>query len=164
MKCDGLKIMALALVSVMVAMVFGCSSECYENRNALPLAEFYVADDSGRVEQKVSLDSVEVVGIGVPGDSILWDGGTMQSLYLPFRTDSDTTGYRFTDMRTGAYDVITFVYTRSPRFVSAECGVSFVYGIQEIYTIGSLIDSVTCPTGEITSKNIENLKIYLRHE
>lgn len=151
-------------IAIVLFILTGCSSECYENKNALPLASFVVFDSNTNQAQPVSVDSMQVVGIGVPGDSILWDGGTMSSLFIPFRTDSDTTQYRFTELRSGATDIATFIYSRSPRFVSAECGVSFVYTIQSISTLGVFIDSITCPAGEITNKNIENLKIYLHHE
>lgn len=158
------KLLPTISIAILLTIIAACSSECLENKNALPLALFVVANDSNSTVQQVSVDSIRVTGIGAPGDSVLWDGGSMQTLYIPFRTDSDTTQYRFTEMRSGVSDIVTFIYTRSPRFVSNECGVSFVYDIRSITSQGVLIDSVTCELGEITNKNIENLKIYLRHE
>lgn len=145
---------------------WGCSSEeCLQNRNALPLAGFYNSFDS---KQTVSIDSLEVYGVGAPGDSILSPGTQpLSQLYLPFRLDSDTTKYVFRYLhkelaQQNIVDTVTFIYSRDPRFVSSACGVSYVFGIKEIKTTGLLIDSVTCPMGEITNMDSENLNIYFR--
>lgn len=153
----------LVIIGIIVAMG-SCSSECYDNQNALPLAKF-----SNALGGELQLDSVEVFGIGAPGDSILWEGGATNSLYLPFRVDSDTTAYVFRTLPADSLsvtvsDTVTFIYDRAPRFVSAECGVSYVYKIRDIKCTGELIDSVVCPGGEITNANVDNLIIYLRDE
>lgn len=140
--------------------VASCSETCNENRNALPLAGLYASGDNS---QRISLDSLRVVGVGVPGDSALYDGNTrIEQLYLPFRIDSDTTCYVFSDSHLygGARDTVTFVYSRTPRFVSEECGVSYLFDIRRITSQGVLIDSVTCPEGFIDNVNSENLRIY----
>lgn len=150
----------LALPAVLLVMA-GCGSECYENQNALPLAKFRYVEDSVSVE--CSMDSLLVYGLGAPGDSLLWDGGTVAQLYLPFRVDSDTTQYVFEHMRLPIRDTVTFRYERAPRLVSAECGVSYVYKMLSVGSTGPFIDSVVCPAGEITNKNIDNLVIYLHN-
>lgn len=144
---------------VLLASVAGCGSECYENQNALPLAEFYVNDTA---QIQVAIDSVEVIGVGSPNDSVLWDGGTTDKLYLPFRVTSDTTAYRFHRLNSGLEDVVTFVYDRAPVFVSEACGVSYEYRIKDITWQGTMIDSVTCPGGVINNVNATNLYIYFR--
>lgn len=147
------------LFILLALLVASCSDTCSENKNALPLAGFY---PSGGTE-KISLDSLGVTGVGIPGDSALSEGGTrIDRLYLPFRIDSDTTRYVFRDAHLygGARDTVTFIYSRTPRFVNVECGVSYIFGIRSITSQGVLIDSVTCPTGFIDNSNLENLKIY----
>lgn len=150
----------------MAASIAGCSTdECLQNSNALPLAAFY---NSAEQPQKVSIDSLEVYGIGAPGDSILSKGqSAVSQLYLPFRLNSDTTRYvfRYLHKELAAYnlmDTIVFIYSRQPRFVSSACGVSYVFGMDSIYCSGVLIDSVTCPAGEITNMATENINIYFR--
>ncbi len=136
-----------------------CSETCMENKNALPLAGFYA---SGGTEM-ITLDSLEVTGVGMSGDFALMDVGTgADRLYLPFKIDSDTTRYVFRDphLYGGVSDTVTFVYSRTPRFVNVECGVSYLFGIKQITCQGVLIDSVTCPTGFIDNHNTENLRIY----
>lgn len=151
---------------VFLAIAWGCSSdECLQNRNALPLAGFY---NSSKPETKVSIDSLEVYGIGAPGDSLLSPGtSAVNELYLPFRLDRDTTRYvfRYLHKELAKYDItdtVTFIYSRQARFVSSACGVSYVFGMDSIRCSTNLIDSVTCPAGEITNMDTENLHIYFR--
>ena len=151
---------------LMVAMMAACGSdECYQNKNALPLAGFFSSQPD---HAKISVDSVQVMGVGVPSDSILSKGNQrISELYLPFRLDTDTTKYQFRyiqkalaalDLR----DTITFIYSREPRFVSSACGVSYAFVIKEIRHTIVLIDSVACPAGEITNMATQNLQIYFR--
>lgn len=147
----------ICLLSLTLAV--SCKETCTDNKNALPLAGFYA---SGGTE-KISLGSLEVVGVGVSEDTALYSGeSAIDRLYLPFKIDSDTTRYVFrnTGSEQGGRDTVTFVYSRTPRFVNVECGVSYIFGIREITCQGVLIDSVTCPTGFIDNRNAENLRIY----
>ena len=155
-----------AVAGVSLSLMTGCATdECMQNRNALPLAGFYAS--TGRHE-KIALDSIKVLGLGAPGDSVLFDGHSRVSqLYLPFRLDTDTTRYLFLyeQKQLAALDIcdtLTFIYDRTPRFVSSACGVSYVFTIKEIRNSGILIDSVACPAGEITNMAAENLEIYFR--
>lgn len=156
----------MTTAAVFLLVGWGCSSdECLQNKNALPLAGFYDTADS---KKQVSIDSLEVYGIGAPGDSILFTGTQpVNQLYLPFRLDNDTTRYVFRYLhkelvKYNITDTVVFIYTRQPRFVSSACGVSYVFGIDKIKNSTNLIDSVTCPAGEITNMATENLHIYFR--
>lgn len=148
--------------AALIALVSGCNDTCTENKNALPLAGFYVSD--GVSEQSTSVDSLKVWGAGAPGDSILSSAReTKTELYLPLRIDSDTTEYYFERRAFGSFSQskVRFIYSRTPRFASVECGVSYLYGIEAIECSGNLIDSIVCPSGFIDNTNSENLKIYL---
>ena len=159
-------IWAVLAVTMSVSVLTSCSEECTDNKNALPLAGFYSSETPA---EKVSVSGLEVYGLGAPNDSILSPGSeTKGEVYLPFRIDSDTTAYVFRYSYTEAgdsipkvmADTVTFVYSRTPRFVNVECGVSYNFGIRDIVTKGELIDSVTCPMGYIDNADIENLRIY----
>lgn len=162
------------LTTAAALLVSGCSSdECLGNKNSLPLAGFYrsATDDNGLPLQKpqaITVDSLQIAGLGAPGDSILASGTSpIGESYLPFRIDSDTTVYvfRYIAKEFAAYnlaDTIRFVYSREPRFVSEACGVSYQFDIKEIYTTHVFIDSVVCPMMSIDNANIENLRIYFR--
>lgn len=125
------------------------------------MAGFYEAGES---DSKVSVDSLTVRGINAPNDSI-WSmpDERKTQLYLPFKIDSDTTEYLFSINMSGMSmsSTVKFIYSRTPRFTDASCGVSYIFDIKKIECSGSLIDSVTCPTGFIDNRNIENLRIYL---
>lgn len=154
-------ILTAAAAIAATAVLAGCGGECYENQNALPQATFVINDSAPHTG---SMDSLTVYGIGAPNDSVLWDGGSTEQLFIPFRVDSDTTAYVFESSPSHIRDTVTFIYDRAPVFVSADCGVSFKFVMKSISNTGQLIDSVTCPNGEITNQNIANLVIYLRHE
>lgn len=156
----------LLILSLSVAAFCGCNnSECFDNKNSLPLAGFY---SSGEIPRPISIDSISILGVGAPGDSILQDSvRSLSQVYLPFRIDQEWTTYeiRYLQGEAGQYrlsDFITFYYQIIPEFVSSACGAVYYYRMDSIVTTHTFIDSVTCPVGEITNANIENLRIYFR--
>ena len=151
---------------IMLAIAVSCSnSECYDNQNSLPLAGFY---SSSETPKAITLDSLTILGVGAPGDSILQDSvRSLSQVYLPFRIDQESTTYEIKYLAgvpgmLRLSDVITFNYEIFPMFVSTACGAVYYYKIKSIETTHNFIDSVTCPGGVITNANIENLKIYFR--
>ena len=156
----------LIFIMLILSVAAGCStSECYDNQNSLPLAGFYSSEE---VPKAVALDSISILGIGAPGDSILQDSvGVLSQVYLPFRIDQNSTTYeiRYLAGLAGLYrmaDTITFNYDIVPMFVSTACGAVYYYKMTSIESTHVFIDSVVCPTGEITNANVENLKIFFR--
>ena len=155
----------LAAITLSPAISSCSTSECYDNQNSLPLAGFYSSEER---PQSISIDSISILGIGAPGDSILQDSvRSLSQVYLPFRIDEGSTTYeiRYLGGEAGKLrikDVITFNYDIIPWFVSTACGTIYDYKITSIETTHNFIDSVVCPLGEITNANIENLKIYFR--
>lgn len=154
------------IVGLVIWILASCSnSECYDNKNSLPLAGFY---SSSTRPQAISLDSISILGIDVPGDSILQDSVRgISEVYLPFRIDQNFTTYEIRYLsgvagQLGLNDLITFNYEIIPMFVSSACGAVYYYKITSIDYTQTFIDSVVCPTGEITNANVENLKIYFR--
>lgn len=156
----------MIIISLVIAILSGCSTnECFDNQNSLPLAGFYSSDPT---PQAISLDSISIYGLGAPGDSILQDSvRSLSQSYLPFRIDQNSTTYviQYLAGLAGIYrmaDTITFNYDIVPMFVSSACGAVYYYKMDTIITTHNFIDSVTCPLGEITNANIENLRIYFR--
>ena len=156
----------VAVISIFSGLIGSCAgSECYDNQNSLPLAGFY---SSQEVPVAISLDSISIIGIGAPGDSILQDSvRTLSEVYLPFRIDQNSTTYAIFYLgglpgKFGVFDEITFNYDIIPMFVSSACGTVYYYKMNSIEHTDNFIDSVVCPLGEITNANIENLKIYFR--
>lgn len=149
---------------ILASCLISCSDDtCSDNRNALPLAGFYVGGQNE--DTPVSVAGIAVVGVGLKGDSVLSEASaSKEKIYLPFRIDSDETRYAFVSQTNEGEvlmaDTVTFLYSRTPRFVSASCGVSYIFNIRKITAQGLLIDSVTCPAGYIDNRNEENLRIY----
>ena len=124
------------------------TSGCTENQNSIPLAGFY----SSAAEAQVSLDSVGVYGVGVPGDSLLL---------------APATSFVFTYRGPGLdnpllNDTLTFVYDAVPYFAGEECGAMYVYDITRLDVTDHLIDSVALLDRHITNVDIESLKIFFR--
>lgn len=148
-----------------VWLLTGCDETCDGLRTTVPLAEFH---SSGLLaDQTAKMDSLQVIGVGVPGDSVLSEATAVKSqLYLPFRIDSDTTAYLFRRDFDGEHleSRVRFVYTRTPRFVSRECGVSYVYTLRDVTWEGNLIDSVTWRTPDIDNAAVPSIDIYFSIE
>ena len=150
----------------------GCSgNECYDNHSALPLASFYDAATA----QPVSLNRVEIYGIGAPGDSILYTPQTLTEAYLPFRIWQDTTRYVFAyrgmlpDSVAQQYpelvprDTLTFIYRPKEWFVSPSCGAMYFFDMDTVVHSSLLIDSVGY-NSVITNENVANIRIFFRNE
>lgn len=158
--------------SIASAFLGGCSNnECYENHSALPLAYFY----NSSTKQQVSLNGVEIYGIGAPGDSILYRRQNLQEAYLPFRIWQDTTRYVFQydgllpDSLAEIYpalvprDTITFCYRPKEWFVSPACGAMYFFDMKSVDHTSFLIDSIAF-NEVITNENKVNIKIFLKEE
>lgn len=155
------------IAAALIATLFACNNdECYDNRNALPLAGFYAF--TSEKESAVTIDSISVYGLGAPGDSLLLDSvRSVSQVYLPFRIDRDETTYVIHYLQSALspvfnHDTITFYYDTEARFVSAACGASYLYTIRDIASTHYQIDSVVCPQGYIDNANSQNLRIYFR--
>ena len=75
------------LAGLIGAVLTSCNSSGYlDNRSAIPLAEFYNSETG----QSLTLDSLEIRGLGAPGDSVLVSAGTAVSqAYLPMRSSHE---------------------------------------------------------------------------
>lgn len=154
----------LLIAVALLAAPTGCNtSSCTENQSSLPLAGFY--DTAG---DAISVDSLQVSGVGAPADSALYDGKTILSkIYLPFRSTTDVTSYCFRYMHEetdipALNDTITFGYTSKPYFTSEECGVSYIYTIDRLSYTTHIIDSVAITDSIISPLELERIKIFFR--
>jgi len=116
------------------------------------------------------LDSIDLGGVGAPGDSLLVRSGeSVTSLYLPFRSDAGSTSffihydYKEQGLDNPEFDdVITFHYTSEPYFASEECGAYYIYHIRKLEYTTHLIDSVVIADSVITNVDLERILIYIR--
>lgn len=166
------RLLPAGMMSALVGMAVSCSSsECYDNHSALPLAYFYNA----ATLQQVSLQRLEIYGVGAPGDSILYTPQTMNQAYLPFRMWQDTTQYvlayygMLPDSIASMYpelvprDTVTFIYKPKEWFVSPACGAMYFYDMDTVVHTSLLIDSVAY-NEVITNENTVNMKFFFKEE
>jgi len=153
----------IAVGAALLATITGCNTEsCTENQSSIPLAGFYGSDGA-----KISVDSLCIRGVGAPSDSALYSGSALSQVYLPLRSDMESTSYCFQYLQkelnhTQLYDTITFRYTSEPYFTSEECGLSFIYTVTDLSFTTHLIDSVKLLDNKITPADVEQLQIYFR--
>ncbi len=146
--------------------IISCSrDECLTNRTTLPECGFYAY---GMEDQAISIDSVAIYGAGAPDGSLVLDStARASSVTLPLRIDTDTTTFileyaskAFREI--GATDRVTFIYSRTPYFVSSACGVSYRFMIEKVEHTHFLLDSVGVPEPLITNVPLENIRLYFR--
>lgn len=159
-----LSIVAIASITVPVALTSCNTNGCLDLRSATPLATFY----SSTTETAISLDSLQIAGVGAPGDSILLTAGTTASqVYMPLRATKSETKYCFsykwsnTDYA-ALNDTVTFVYDAQPWFASAECGAMYRYQITDLRYTQHLIDSIAVLDSLITNTDASQISIYFR--
>lgn len=159
------RLLYISMTLIALAIAACSTDECYDNRNALPLADLY-ASGSGKT---VAIDSVSMWGVGVPRDSMLLDTArNVQQFYFPFRIDDSSSDFviRYDAllrlMPKAPNDTIRFSYKPVPVFESAACGVYYRFDDVKISHTSFLIDSVICPQGFIDNSQAANLKVYFR--
>lgn len=143
----------------------GCNTTgCTDNQNALPLAGLY----SYETGKSITVDSIEIGGIGAPNDSLLYDVyEKMSVVYLPFRSTAERSSFyfRYSQQALAQHsvaDTLTFTYSSSPYFVSEDCGAMYFYRITSLAYTRHVIDSIAITDSLVTNSDTERLKIFFR--
>ena len=149
----------IAVLIALTLAVASCSDEsCSDNGSSLPLATFYVGDN------QVTISALSIMGIGVPGDSVLADGASIKEAYLPLRASTTSTSYRLwrtaSDGTTIVSDTVTLTYHAIEYFHSIECGAMYNFDIQDVIYTHHGIDSVVVLTPLITNSRTPALRIH----
>ena len=151
-------------IFIATLLMLACGSAgCYENRTSIPKAGFYAYN---MPENELSVDSILVYGVGQKNNEyIVSNGKDITLLSLPFRNDSDTTQYVIKyEMQALAKqnicDTLTFIYTRYPHFISADCGVAFYYDMKEVQYTQYMLDSAAIVVDEVTNVDQETMRLY----
>lgn len=159
-------LLPVALITLLAWLTACSTTGCTDNRSSIPLAGFYAYDTGS----SISLDSIDVGGIGAPADSLLLAAGhTAREVYLPLRAEKTATAFCFA-YRYKALDypelndTLTFHYDATPYFASEECGAMYRYRINEVVYTRHLLDSVAIIPDDsiITNADIENLRLYFK--
>lgn len=154
----------LTLIAVCLLLGSCSTTGCLENQSSLPIGGFY----SSATETTVSIDSLQIWGVGSPGDSMLVDGVASQT-YLPLRSSATSSSFCFhyaqKELSNPALnDTLTITYTSRPQFVSEECGAMYFYEITSATITTHLVDSVVIVNPVVDNFDRETLKIYFRTE
>ena len=153
-------IAATMLVVLFLGLVACNDNSCYDNGSSLPLAALYM----GNSQQNIS--GLSVMGIGVPGDSLLVNATAVNEVYLPLRANTTTTSFalwhtvRIDTVNVVVRDTLTIDYKAIPYFESAECGAMFNFDIQEVSHTIHGIDSVIVLNTLITNSRTPSMRIY----
>ena len=159
-------ISCITLLSVSGLLISCNTSGCTEMRTSVPRADFYSAE----TEQKIIIDSLEIVGIGAPNDSILYKSGErLSSIYLPMPALIDKVEWRIGYMQKNLRefdiaDTIKMKYKRYPWFAGEECGAMYKYKITELSYTQNLIDSIGLVDSLVINVDEPTLNIYFRTE
>lgn len=153
-----------ALAVLMLALGLGttaCSDDsCYDNGSSLPLATFCVGDN----QQTIS--GLTIMGIGVPGDSLLLDSASAKETYLPLRATTGSTSFLLRrhmiadTVWTHVDDTLTIDYEPIEYFHSLECGAMFNFAIKRVTCTHHVVDSVVLLTDLITNSPSPSLRIH----
>ena len=160
----------IALTAASASVILGATScntpGCTENRSSVPLATFAGSADG----QAITLDSLQIHGVGAPGDSILYKAGeNLRQAYLPMRSTQEQTvwcfSYKWKALDNPALnDTVTIDYTTQPYLAGDECGAMYRYTIKNVRHTGHLIDSIKVVQPHVTNLGDPNLTIYFRTE
>ncbi len=153
-----------AAIIAAIAAVSCNTSGCTDNRSSIPLAEFY----SSATGERISLDSLEITGVGAPDSAILLVPGTSaDQIHLPMRASADNTQWclRYC-WRNLDYpqlnDTISLSYEALPYFAGDECGAMYRYRLRSVRHTTHLIDSIGVIDSLITNIDTPDLNIYFR--
>lgn len=156
--------LCVTALSLLAAATACNSAGCLDNGNALPLAGFYAKGS----DKSVTIDSIQIQGIGAPKDTLLLASPHAASqIYMPMRPDSPSTAWVFSYRqraidRPELNDTVTFAVKHIPYFVSQDCGAMYFYRIEGVKYTRHLIDSVAITDSLITNVERERIKIYFR--
>lgn len=155
------------ICAIILAAFSSCSSNgCTDNRSSIPLAGFF----STETGSTIALDSLEIAGIGAPGDSLLLASGERaNAVYLPLRSEKSATAfsiayrYEYLDYPE-LNDTIYFRYDAIPFFASEECGAMYRFHIKSISYSRHILDSIAVIATDsiITNADVENLRLYFK--
>ncbi|MDE6248079.1 MAG: hypothetical protein K2M29_00030 [Paramuribaculum sp.] len=150
--------------SVMIFAGSCNNNGCLENQNSLPLAGFY----SYSSDSPLTLNSLNIGGVGAPNDSLLCKSGdAISQIYLPFRSTADVTSFYITYADSalvahGVRDTMTFAYDSYPYLASEECGAMYRYRITSVSYTRNVVDSIAVTDSLITNIDAERIRIYFR--
>lgn len=161
------KLLCLIIMTLVLYSLSGCNNGgCTDMRSSTPRADFY----SASTQKAILVDSLEVTGIGAPGDSLLYNGSQRLSMiYLPMPADRENVSWRLAYIQAElaaveAADTLSYTFERFPWFAGEECGAMYKYRITSMHYTTHLIDSVSITDSLVANVDVPTFNIYFRTE
>lgn len=161
-----MKYTPLFILSILLgALVAACNtSGCTDNRSSLLIAGYY----SSQTMKALSVDSLEIGGVGAPDDSLLvTETERTGEIYLPLKSSATSLAF-FIRYKSRAlddprlYDTLRFEYTGEPYFASEECGAVYRYHISRFNYTRHLIDSIALADSLVDNADVQRMRIFFR--
>ena len=156
-----------ALTLAFLPLFSSCNTGgCVDMRSSTPRADFY----SASTRTKITVDSLQITGIGARGDSVLYaDNQRLTQVYLPMPPEVDQVSWRIAYMQSelaqvGIADTLSYSFERYPWFAGEDCGAMFRYRITEMHYTTNIIDSVALVDSLVVNVDTPVFNIYFRTE
>jgi hypothetical protein len=143
------------LLALLAIIISKCTPEaCFEETNAFLKASLY----DNETKMLKSPDSLTVYGISIDSVKIYDKAKRVQPALLPL--DASTSACTFIVIINGIADTVTFSYDSYPHLISRECGYSFFHNIDTPVYTTHIIDYIFTGQKNITTENVENIRIF----
>ncbi len=144
-------------------LLFSCNEDgCTESTDVNMNVYFY----SASTRMAFTFDSLSVLGIGQPKDSLLYNKSTsVKTLALPLHISGTTTAYllnygKSNGASVALSDTIRIFHQNRSQFISKDCGCSVFATIDSIRYTRHRLDTVIVVNQEITNQIAENVQIF----
>ena len=146
-------LLPLALLFAAILNLSCSRGSCDQDTEVLLNAGFYSAESL----ENISVDSLEVFGIGIP-DSSLYSMVTLKNILLPL--NPSTNDCSFVVINGGRADTIDITYSRNLVFLSRECGYTYHFEINEVFFTRNDISNIIITNKSVIPGDEENIQIY----
>ena len=140
---------------IAIVQLFSCSPKaCYEDTESLLKANFY-----GYSTLKTAApDSVTMYGLSMESDKLYNKTANLQPARKPLNASSPKCTYII--RINGVTDTIQLWYSSYPHLISKECGYAFFHNLDSLTYTKNKIDSISKSNSNITTINVENIRIF----
>jgi len=144
----------ISILSGLVLFLISCSPEqCIEETESYIKATLYdMATGKPQAPDTLTL-------YGLNKDSVLYDQTPNLKIAL-FPLYSETNNCTFIIIINGITDTLEFSYSSHPHLISASCGYTFFYDLENPVFTTNAIDSIYLSKSTITTQYEENMRIF----
>jgi hypothetical protein len=143
------------ILSGLILFSLSCTpGSCLEETTSFLNATFYKTGSN----LPTVTDSLTIFGIRNGTTSLYTKALKVSVIKLPLDASSETCG--FVLKINNITDTLNFTYSVYPHLISKECGITFYYNLNSYQVSGNTIDSISIRNSNITTLNVENIRIF----